>query len=342
MSSIFFNIVAWNLNFPTVSTCFTALVQFGKLLELKICASKSALQPVDWNTLNSKTKNEQTQHEHLVFFNIDAGVEHEKNGLVQFFLLFAVQIHFTNLIDDWRRVLKQWCDDQQTEHEPPNLLPHCEELIECIFFVPFSDHSSHLNVTLRLHSTYFLNSLCFAAHLYGDHEEETYEQEYVEAVEEVNFHVEANVNVASRYENVGILGNDIHYSPPMYMPVDNKWKGEANTLVELNHVVFWVLISLLVDWLLHTILVKVQILIIFKQLFFMGWLLLFLKIDIVVFVPNVFFVLKQFLVVCLTKFLILLCLLNLGWKMTGEIHGCKEENAHGKHSIPQNSQLYFI
>jgi hypothetical protein len=27
--------------------------------------------------------------------------------------------------------------------------------------------------------------------------------------------------------------------------------------------------------------------------------------------------------------------------MIGEIHGCKEENAHSKHSVPQNSQLYF-
>jgi len=109
-----------------------------------------------------------------------------------------------------------------------------------------------------------LNSLSFAAYLDGNHKEETYEQENVEAVEKIDFHVEANVHVASRYENIGILGNDIKHSPPMNMSVNKEWKSETNTFVELNHIVFRVLTSLLVDGLLHSRLVKVLSLIIFK------------------------------------------------------------------------------
>ena len=78
----------------------------------------------------------------------------------------------------------------------------------------------------------------------GDIEEESDEQEDVEAVEEVDLHVEADVDVAEGDEQIGVPGEEIHDKPVVNPPVDNEGKGEANTLVEVNQVLLVVLVFL--------------------------------------------------------------------------------------------------
>lgn len=97
-----------------------------------------------------------------------------------------------------------------------------------------------------MNSSNFLNILSSASNSDRDIKEESYKQEDVEAVKEIDLHVEANVNVAEGDERIGVLGQDIHNKPVVNPSVHNEWKGEANALIEVNQVLLVVLLFLLV------------------------------------------------------------------------------------------------
>lgn len=61
-------------------------------------AAEPALQPVDSKSFNCKTKNEQAEHHHFVFFNVYASVEQEKNSFIHLLLLIIIQIHLPDFV----------------------------------------------------------------------------------------------------------------------------------------------------------------------------------------------------------------------------------------------------
>ena len=68
-------------------------------------------------------------------------------------------------------------------------------------------------------------------------------------------------------------------------------------------------------------------------------IIIFIFVIIIFFIfPSVFLsksVLKQFFVVSIAEVLVLRCLLDLVFKMIGQVYGSEEEDDHGDHAVTQ-------
>jgi hypothetical protein len=91
-----------------------------------------------------------------------------------------------------------------------------------------------------------LNVFRSASNSNRDVKKERNEQKQVEAIEEIDFHVEADIHVAEGNEYIGILGHHVNNGPVINPSINYKWKGEAHALIEVYQVLLIVILSLLV------------------------------------------------------------------------------------------------
>jgi hypothetical protein len=145
---------------PSVAEGLTSLIQLNKLLKFKVCASKSILHPVDCNSLNNQTSQEEACDSQIRFLSVESKVEKTKSQIVnEVFSLFVIFKAF-DLLQEWGWVLNKLSQDQDDELHSPNSSSKFNKDGERLRLVLLGNHLGHFEINLCLNSTDLSESLC--------------------------------------------------------------------------------------------------------------------------------------------------------------------------------------